>query len=180
MHSGLSFTSQVRVPRTFSELDWQGNPIALVHCPVDDLVPLARAALAPALPPSQLLLNMTSSVLWTDSDPEPISLRKLGFKQDKRFNKYMGVWRSFFKGFSSIKWLLVIISKTTICKQMSGNIQTVLYAIWHNAPVWKFLSIRHDKEIKVRDEIGCPAVEVWPGQPLPWKKRAKEKKERIP
>lgn len=30
VHLGLSFTFQIRVPRTFSELDWQKEPIALV------------------------------------------------------------------------------------------------------------------------------------------------------
>lgn len=49
-YEGLSITSQCRVPRTFSELDWQRRPIALACCPVDDLFPLSKAAVAPASP----------------------------------------------------------------------------------------------------------------------------------
>ncbi len=44
--------------------------------------------------------------------------------------------------------------------------------------MWKFLSIWHIKEIKNNDKIGCPAVDVWPGQSLPRENGAIEKEEK--
>lgn len=67
-------------------------------------------------------------------------------------------------------------------KQNCCSFRNYAFTLWH---VWEFPSIWNLKGIyrppspkKHKDKVGCPAVDVWPGQSLPWEKGPRGRKKR--